>query len=70
MGVPWPDDCRYYERLKDPVLLVWEIHGNRWDFLIEPVLADFAYALTPDDVAHVIELLPACLLYTSPSPRD
>lgn len=59
MGIPWPEERRFYERLEDPVVLTWKIHGRSWGFLIEPAYTDSVHACTPDDVARVIELLPA-----------
>ncbi|MGB0951805.1 MAG: hypothetical protein ACPG31_01140 [Planctomycetota bacterium] len=55
---PWVEEDRYYERLKKAISLSLKVHGREVPFLVEPPAEDFYYAVTPEEMEVVLNLLP------------
>ena len=57
--IPWPDDRVFYERLNAPISVGRSVFGQEIRFLVEPPNPGFAHACTVDDIARMLELVPA-----------
>ena len=60
MTIPeaWADGRMYYERLKEPVILVRGVWAHSIAFLVEPTHRGCVHACTVDDVVRMLEYLP------------
>ncbi len=55
----WDSWKSYFENLIDPVAVHRWVHRHELMILVEPTRRGFVHACTPDDIARVLELLPA-----------
>ncbi len=53
----------HYEQLRDPVVVHRTVHRRDLPIVVEPTLDGFVHACTPDDIACLLNLLPAEALF-------
>ncbi|MCA9555321.1 MAG: hypothetical protein KC933_35135 [Myxococcales bacterium] len=56
---PWDDFRAFWERLPDCRTLSYELRGEAFTAFVQPPRPGFVYPCTPDDVFHLLSLLPA-----------
>jgi hypothetical protein len=60
MKIPssWADSRAFYEKLDNPIAIKRIVGESEVTILIEPTNTGFLHACTPDDIVHVLNLLP------------
>ncbi len=58
ISTSWADSRPFWEKVKNPVILPQNIGGHKFALVVEPVLADFKYYVTVDDLLQIVAEVP------------